>query len=64
VLCQAGEIGDVAEVLEPMKICVKPLLSVAEELKVKAAVHIISDAYLKFDIHFEFDNFILSQSLS
>jgi len=55
----------VHEVLEPMKIYVKPLLAVAEELKVKAAVHITGDAYLKFDnltrfskgIGFEFDNF-------
>ena len=55
----------VYEVLEPMKIYVKPLLIVADELKVKAAVHITGDAYLKFDnltrfskgIGFEFDNF-------
>jgi len=55
----------VYEVLEPMKIYVKPLLTVAEELKVKAAVHITGDAYLKFnnltrfskDIGFEFYNF-------
>jgi len=55
----------VYEVLEPMKIYVKPLLTVADELKVKAAVHITGDAYLKFDnltrfskeIGFEFDNF-------
>lgn len=55
----------VYEVLEPMKIYVKPLLAVANELKVKAAVHITGDAYLKFDnltrfskgIGFEFDNF-------
>ena len=55
----------VYEVLEPMKIYIKPLLTVAEELKVKAAVHITGDAYLKFDnltrfskgIGFEFDNF-------
>jgi phosphoribosylformylglycinamidine cyclo-ligase len=53
------------EVLEPTKIYVKPLLKVAEELKVKAAVHITGDAYLKFDrltgfskdIGFRFDNF-------
>mgnify|MGYP002396026798 FL=1 len=57
--------GVVHEVLEPMKIYVKPLLKVAEGLKVKAAVHITGDAYLKFDrltkfskgIGFEFDNF-------
>jgi len=55
----------VYEVLEPTRIYVKPLLRVAEELKVKAAVHITGDAYLKFDrltrfskgIGFEFDNF-------
>jgi phosphoribosylformylglycinamidine cyclo-ligase len=55
----------VYEVLEPMKIYVKPLLKVVEELEVKAAVHITGDAYLKFDnltrfskgIGFEFDNF-------
>jgi len=53
------------EVLEPTRIYVKPFLRVAEELKVKAAVHITGDAYLKFDrltkfskgIGFEFDNF-------
>jgi phosphoribosylformylglycinamidine cyclo-ligase len=55
----------VYEVLEPMKIYVKPLLTVADELKVKAAIHITGDSYLKFDnltrfskrIGFEFDNF-------
>jgi len=55
----------VHEVLEPTRIYVKPLLRVAEELKVKAAVHITGDAYLKFDrltkfsegIGFDFDNF-------
>jgi phosphoribosylformylglycinamidine cyclo-ligase len=55
----------VYEVLEPTKIYVKPLLSVMEEVEVKAAVHITGDAYLKFDrltkfsrgIGFEFDNF-------
>jgi len=55
----------VYEVLEPTKIYVTPLLKVAEELKVKAAVHITGDAYLKFDhltkfsegIGFELDNF-------
>jgi phosphoribosylformylglycinamidine cyclo-ligase len=55
----------VYEVLEPTKIYVKPLLKVEEELKVKAAVHITGDAYLKFDrltefskgIGFEFNNF-------
>jgi phosphoribosylformylglycinamidine cyclo-ligase len=55
----------VYEVLEPTKIYVKPLLRVMEEVKVKAAVHITGDAYLKFDrltkfsrgIGFKFDNF-------
>ena len=55
----------VYEVLEPTRIYVKPLLKVAEELKVKATVHITGDAYLKFDrlttfskgIGFEFDSF-------
>jgi len=53
------------EVLEPTRIYVKPLLKTAEELEVKAAVHITGDAYLKFDrlarfskgIGFEFNNF-------
>ncbi|MEM3783782.1 MAG: phosphoribosylformylglycinamidine cyclo-ligase [Candidatus Bathyarchaeia archaeon] len=52
-------------VLEPTKIYVKPLLGVAEKMKVKAAVHITGDAYLKFErltlfskgIGFEFNNF-------
>jgi len=55
----------VYEVLEPTRIYVKPLLRVAEDVEVKAAVHITGDAYLKFDrltrfsenIGFEFDNF-------
>jgi len=55
----------VYEVLEPTKIYVKSLLKVSEEFKVKAAVHITGDAYLKFDrlakyskgIGFQFDNF-------
>jgi len=55
----------VYEVLEPTKIYVRPLLRAAEELEVKAAVHITGDAYLKFDrlakfskgIGFEFNNF-------
>lgn len=55
----------VLEVLEPTRIYVKPLLKVAEEVKVKAAVHITGDGYLKFDnlskfsrgIGFVFDNF-------
>ena len=55
----------VYEVLEPTKIYIKSVLNVAKTLKVKAAVHITGDAYLKFDrlaklsksIGFEFDNF-------
>jgi phosphoribosylformylglycinamidine cyclo-ligase len=55
----------VQEALEPTKIYVKPLLKVAKEVKVKAAVHITGDAYLKFNnltrfspgIGFEFDTF-------
>jgi phosphoribosylformylglycinamidine cyclo-ligase len=55
----------VYEVLEPMEIYVKSLLSIAEKVKMKGAVHITGDAYLKFDrlmkfskgIGFEFDNF-------
>jgi phosphoribosylformylglycinamidine cyclo-ligase len=39
----------VQEVLEPTRIYVKQVLAVAEELEVKAAVHITGDAYLKFD---------------
>ncbi len=55
----------VAEVLEPTRIYVKPFLRLAEQVKVKGAVHITGDAYLKFNnlarfsagIGFEFDNF-------
>lgn len=55
----------VLEVLEPTRIYVKPVLKVAEEVKIKAAVHITGDAYLKFNnltrfsqgIGFEFNNF-------
>jgi phosphoribosylformylglycinamidine cyclo-ligase len=55
----------VLEALEPTKIYVKPLLKVASEVKVKAAVHITGDAYMKFNnlatvspgIGFEFTNF-------
>jgi phosphoribosylformylglycinamidine cyclo-ligase len=55
----------VYEALEPTKIYVKPLLKTAEEINVKAAVHITGDAYLKFNnltrfspgIGFEFTNF-------
>jgi phosphoribosylformylglycinamidine cyclo-ligase len=53
------------EVLEPTKIYVKPLLKTAQTVKVKAAVHVTGDAYLKFrnltrfspGIGFEFNNF-------
>ena len=53
------------EVLEPMRIYVKPILKVAENYEIKGLVHITGDAYLKFDrlmmfsrgIGFEFDNF-------
>jgi len=55
----------VLEILEPTKIYVKPLLKLASEVKVKAAVHITGDAYMKFNnlassspgIGFEFNNF-------
>jgi phosphoribosylformylglycinamidine cyclo-ligase len=53
------------EVLEPMKIYVKPFLKAAKNYEIKGAVHITGDAYLKFDrlmkfskgVGFEFDNF-------
>ena len=53
------------EVLEPTRIYVKPVLRVAEKVKLKGAVHVTGDAYLKFDrlmkfskgVGFEFDNF-------
>jgi phosphoribosylformylglycinamidine cyclo-ligase len=55
----------IQEALEPTRIYVKPLLETTEEVKVKAAVHITGDAYLKFNnltrfspgIGFEFSNF-------
>lgn len=55
----------VYEVLEPTRIYVKPLLKVANEVRVKGAVHITGDSYLKFGnlsrfskgIGFRFDNF-------
>jgi len=55
----------VYEVLEPMRIYVKPVLKVSKEHQIKGLVHITGDAYLKFDrlmifskgIGFEFDNF-------
>ena len=54
-----------SEVLEPTSIYVKPILELAKKVKIKGAVHITGDAYLKFDrlrkfsprIGFEFDNF-------
>ncbi len=55
----------VEEVLTPTKIYVKPFLKLAEKIKIKGAVHITGDAYLKFNnlakfskgIGFQFDNF-------
>ena len=55
----------VLEALEPTKIYVKPLLKLTKEVKVKAAVHITGDAYMKFNnlanfsprIGFRFTNF-------
>jgi phosphoribosylformylglycinamidine cyclo-ligase len=55
----------VNEILEPMKIYVKPILQLAERFDIEGAVHITGDAYLKFDrlmafnkgIGFEFDYF-------
>jgi phosphoribosylformylglycinamidine cyclo-ligase len=55
----------VSEALEPTRIYVKPFLRAAEAVKIKGAVHITGDAYLKFNnlagysqgIGFEFDNF-------
>jgi len=54
-----------SEMLEPTEIYVKPFLKAAEAVKIKGAVHITGDAYLKFNnltdysrgIGFEFDNF-------
>jgi phosphoribosylformylglycinamidine cyclo-ligase len=53
------------EALEPTKLYVKPLLKLAHDVKIKAAVHITGDAYKKFNnltrtspgIGFSFDNF-------
>ncbi len=53
------------EFLEPTRIYVKPLLNLAQNCEIKAAVHITGDAYMKFNklmalnagIGFEFDNF-------
>jgi phosphoribosylformylglycinamidine cyclo-ligase len=53
------------ETLEPTKIYVKPLLQLAREVKIKGAVHITGDSYMKFNnlagtspgIGFKFNNF-------
>ncbi len=53
------------EALEPTQLYVKPLLKLAHDVKIKAAVHITGDAYKKFNnltktspgIGFSFDNF-------
>jgi len=55
----------VFEVLEPMRIYVKPIMNVLKEFEVKGLVHITGDAYSKFNrlmefskgIGFEFNNF-------
>lgn len=55
----------VDEVLEPTRIYVKPFLKLVDAVKIKGAVHITGDAYLKFNnlakfsegIGFQFDNF-------
>ena len=55
----------VYEALEPTKIYVKSFLSTTKQVKVKGAIHITGDAYVKFDrfmkysrgIGFEFTNF-------
>ncbi|MFB3888414.1 MAG: phosphoribosylformylglycinamidine cyclo-ligase [Candidatus Bathyarchaeia archaeon] len=55
----------VSEMLEPTRIYVKPFLKAAEAVRIKGAVHITGDAYLKFNnlaqfsrgIGFEFTNF-------
>ena len=55
----------VYEALEPTRIYVKPFLEAAKEVKIKGAVHVTGDAYVKFDrlmkysrgIGFEFANF-------
>ena len=55
----------VYEALEPTRIYVKPFLNAAKEIRIKGAVHVTGDAYIKFDrfmkyskgIGFEFTNF-------
>jgi phosphoribosylformylglycinamidine cyclo-ligase len=59
------EKGIVYDVLEPTRIYVKSVLAVSDQVRLKAAVHITGDAYLKFaklavfspGIGFDFDNF-------
>ena len=59
------ERGLVYEALEPTKIYVKPVLDAVESHRIKGAVHVTGDAYLKFGrlmkfskgIGFEFNNF-------
>ena len=60
-----GEI--IGEMLEPTRIYVKPMMKAQEKAKIKAAIHITGDGYLKFNnlaspgfspgIGFEFTNF-------
>lgn len=53
------------EILEPTRIYAKPLLNASKNVKIKGAIHITGDSYLKFNrlmkfsegIGFEFDNF-------
>jgi phosphoribosylformylglycinamidine cyclo-ligase len=55
----------VYEVLEPMRIYVKPVMEISREHQIKGLVHITGDAYLKFErlmmfsqgIGFQFNNF-------
>jgi phosphoribosylformylglycinamidine cyclo-ligase len=55
----------VFEILEPMRIYVKPIINALEKFSLKGLVHITGDAYLKFNrlmefskgIGFEFNNF-------
>jgi phosphoribosylformylglycinamidine cyclo-ligase len=55
----------ISEMLEPTRIYVNPILKAAEIARIKAAVHITGDGYLKFNnltrfspgIGFEFNNF-------
>ena len=62
----------VYEALEPTKIYVKSFLNTTKQVKVKGAIHITGDAYVKFDrfmkyskgIGFEFTTSSHSQSLN